>query len=259
MKKTVQDLEIISNSRLNHDQHLLIVKSPVPVDEIRPGQFANLEVAQSKTTFLRRPFSIFTVDKANNTISFLIKRVGDGTKALTEMKPGESINTIYPLGNSFTLADKREKVLLVGGGVGTAPMFILAQELNSIGCEVNILLGARSAADLVELDEFKKYGKLLITTEDGSKGEKGFVTQHTVFSEKLAGFDRIYTCGPDPMMQAVAREAAAKDVFCEVSLENTMACGFGVCLCCVTPTKEGHKCVCTEGPVFNINDLKWQI
>ena len=238
MKKTVQDLEIISNSRLNHDQHLLVVKSPVPVKDIRPGQFANLEVAQSKTTFLRRPFSIFTVDKENNTLSFLIKRVGDGTKALTEMKAGESISTIYPLGNSFTIANKSEKVLLVGGGVGTAPMFILAQELTSVGCDVNILLGARSEADLVELDEFEKYGKLLITTEDGSKGEKGFVTQHSVFSDKLKEFDRIYTCGPDPMMKAVAREAASKEVFCEVSLENTMACGFGVCLCCVTQQKK---------------------
>ena len=257
MKKTVQDLEIISNSRLNHDQHLLVMKSPVAVDEIRPGQFANLEVAQSKTTFLRRPFSIYTIDKEENTISFLIKRVGDGSKALTDMKPGEIINTIYPLGNSFTSANKGEKVLLVGGGVGTAPMYILAQELTTIGCDVNILLGARSAADLVELEKFEEYGNLLITTEDGSKGEKGFVTQHSVFTGQLKEFDRVYTCGPDPMMQAVARGAAAQGVSCEVSLENTMACGFGACLCCVTETTKGNKCVCTEGPVFNVKDLKW--
>ena len=259
MKKTVQDLEIISNTRLNHDQHLLVMKSPVAVDGIRPGQFANLEVAQSKTTFLRRPFSIYTIDKEENTISFLIKRVGDGSKALTDMKAGEIINTIYPLGNSFTLANKGEKVLLVGGGVGTAPMYILGQELSAIGCDVNILLGARSEADLVELEKFEKYGNLFITTEDGSKGEKGFVTQHSIFVEQLNEFDRIYTCGPDPMMKAVARGAVSQGVDCEVSLENTMACGFGVCLCCVTPTKEGHKCVCTDGPVFNVNDLKWQI
>ncbi|MGL4332083.1 MAG: dihydroorotate dehydrogenase electron transfer subunit, partial [Bacteroidales bacterium] len=103
---------------------------------------------------------------------------------------------------------------------------------------------------------FKKYGNVHITTEDGSFGEKGYVTNHSVFSNSI---DKIFTCGPKPMMQAVARIAKEKSIDCEVSLENTMACGFGVCLCCVENTVDGHVCVCKEGPVFNISKLKWQI
>ena len=109
----------------------------------------------------------------------------------------------------------------------------------------------------MQLDDFAKFGDVCITTEDGSLGEKGFVTNHSILNTKL--FDTIYTCGPKPMMVAVAKYAAGKDISCEVSLENTMACGFGACLCCVENTVEGHVCVCTEGPVFNTRKLKWQI
>ena len=132
---------------------------------------------------------------------------------------------------------------------------VLSRDLNN----VNILLGARSVVDLVELDQYALFGKLYTTTEDGSHGQKGFVTDHTLFLDELDQFNRIYCCGPEPMMKAVAARAKSKSVFCEVSLENTMACGFGVCLCCVTETTQGHKCVCTDGPVFNINQLTWQI
>jgi dihydroorotate dehydrogenase electron transfer subunit len=107
------------------------------------------------------------------------------------------------------------------------------------------------------VDEYAKYGNLYFTTENGSLGEKGFVTQHSVFQNRLENYDKIYACGPDAMMKAIAKEAKKANVFCEVSLENLMACGFGVCLCCIEPTVKGNLCVCTEGPVFNINDLKW--
>ncbi len=108
---------------------------------------------------------------------------------------------------------------------------------------------------MVELEEFEKYGRVFITTEDGSEGEKGFVTDHSIFKERE--FDRIYSCGPTPMMKAVGNYAIKNNTFCEVSLENTMGCGIGACLCCVTDTTEGRVCVCTEGTVFNIAKLKW--
>jgi len=111
--------------------------------------------------------------------------------------------------------------------------------------------------NLLQLCEFERFGNVYTTTEDGSHGEKGFVTQHSLL--KASNFDYIFTCGPTPMMKAVAAYATQTKAFCEVSLENTMACGFGACLCCVTDTTEGHLCVCTEGPVFNITKLKWQI
>ena len=124
------------------------------------------------------------------------------------------------------------------------------------GIEPTFLLGARTQNDLLMLDEFKKYGRVFITTEDGSIGEKGFVTNHSVLQQEL--FDRISTCGPTPMMKAVARLALEKGIDCEVSLENLMACGVGACLCCVEKTTEGNLCVCKEGPVFNIKRLLWQ-
>ena len=119
------------------------------------------------------------------------------------------------------------------------------------------LLGARTATDLLELDEFAKYGRVCITTEDGRAGEQGFVTNHSILQHEH--FDMISTCGPKPMMMSVARYAKKADVECEVSLENKMACGVGACLCCVEKTTEGNKCVCKDGPVMNIKELSWQI
>jgi dihydroorotate dehydrogenase electron transfer subunit len=122
---------------------------------------------------------------------------------------------------------------------------------------VNVLIGAKSASDHVDISDYQKYGNFFFTTEDGSMGEKGYVTNHTIFANRLDKFTKIYTCGPDLMMKVIGRKAIERNIFCEVSLENMMACGFGVCLCCVEDTKAGHKCVCTDGPVFNVNDLKW--
>ena len=145
--------------------------------------------------------------------------------------------------------------MLIGGGVGVAPLLYFGEILKKEGIEVNFLLGARSANDLLELDEFKKRGNVYLSTEDGSEGEKGFVTTHSVLSQK---WDSISCCGPMPMMKAVAKYAVENGVDCEVSLENVMACGVGACLCCVEDTHDhGNVCVCKEGPVFNIKRLKW--
>jgi len=122
---------------------------------------------------------------------------------------------------------------------------------------VTVLIGARSLSDHIDITAHQSYGNFFFTTEDGSLGEKGYVTNHPVFAEKLTQFSKIYTCGPELMMKSIGSKAIEKNIFCEVSLENMMACGFGVCLCCVEDTKAGHKCVCTDGPVFNVNDLKW--
>jgi dihydroorotate dehydrogenase electron transfer subunit len=259
MRKSVQNLTVTDNIKLNKDHHLLILHSEQKLQEIAPGQFANILVDKSQSTFLRRPFSIHSVDYNCNSIHILIKGIGEGTKCLSKTAVGEQLSVIFPLGKGFSIPEKRSKVLLVGGGCGVAPMLLLAQTLNESAHNIYILLGARSADDLVELETYTKYGDFYTTTEDGTHGEKGFVTDHHLFDEELQSFDRVYTCGPEPMMKAVALKAKQRGVFCELSLENTMACGFGVCLCCVTETTEGNQCVCTEGPVFNINRLKWQI
>jgi dihydroorotate dehydrogenase electron transfer subunit len=134
---------------------------------------------------------------------------------------------------------------------------LMAGCLNDAGHEVDILLGARSEADLIDLDKYAENGTVHTTTEDGTHGVRGFVTNHPILCKDITSFDMVYCCGPEPMMKAVARIAWQNNVACEVSLENTMACGYGVCLCCVTDTIDGHRCVCTEGPVFDIKQLKW--
>jgi dihydroorotate dehydrogenase electron transfer subunit len=188
----------------------------------------------------------------------LIQKIGNGTAKLADLPIGSTVNLLFPLGNHFALpTDNQSDVLLVGGGVGVAPLLMLGAELKDYGYSPTFLLGARSKSDLLELELFAEYGEVYTTTEDGSLGEKGYVTNHSIL--KTAKFDKIYTCGPTPMMKAIASYADKNSIECEVSLENTMACGIGACLCCVQDTKSGHKCVCTEGPVFNINDLKWQI
>lgn len=255
--KQLKDLRVTSVEFLHTRFVLIKLQSDEVLPEIKPGQFVEVKVDGSATTFLRRPISINFVDKESREIWLLVQIVGDGTKALAHLKEGDTLNVLFPLGNGFTESKEGEKVLLVGGGVGVAPLLEYGKTLKEAGSTPVFLLGARTKTDLMQLDLFSKYGKVYITTEDGSKGEKGFVTQHSVLAKE--SFDRISTCGPKPMMVAVARFAKTNGISCEVSLENMMACGLGACLCCVEKTVKGNVCVCKEGPVFNINDLTWQI
>jgi len=258
MKKFLLDLTVKENVRLNDTNVLLKLTSSNTLPDMLPGQFAEIRVDGSPTTYLRRPISINYVNKELNEVWFLVQTVGDGTRRLAYAKEGDIINVMLPLGNRFTFPElTSEKLLLIGGGVGIAPMLFLGEQLSKQGFTPSFLLGARSRKDLLQLDEFAAYGEVYTTTEDGSYGEKGYVTQHSVLTK--VHFDRIYTCGPKPMMLAVARYAKSTNTWCEVSLENRMACGVGACLCCVENTTDGHICVCTEGPVFNINKLLWQI
>lgn len=258
MKKFILDLTVNSVEALS-DKHVLIkLTDDKPLPEMLPGQFVEVRVDNSPSTFLRRPISINNVDYDRNELWLLVAAVGDGTRQLQKLQKGDRLNCMLPLGNSFTMpTDSAQKVLLVGGGVGVAPLLYFGKRIKAMGGEPTFLLGARSAKDVLEREHFEQVGRVLITTEDGSEGEKGFVTNHSVLAQEH--FDRISTCGPKPMMMAVARYAFKNDIECEVSLENKMACGVGACLCCVEKTVEGNKCVCKEGPVMNIKKLTWQI
>lgn len=256
--KKILDLIVIENNQLNQSYCLLKLstKNNQPLPEMLPGQFVEVKVENSPTTFLRRPISVNYVDIEKNELWLLIQIIGDGTRQMSKYEVGNSVNLLLPLGNSFSIPEKADTtVLLIGGGVGIAPMLYLGAKLKNKGLKPLFLLGARSNKDLLQLDEFEKYGDVYTTTEDGTHGEKGYVTNHSILGK--IQFSRIYTCGPKPMMMAVANFADKHQITCEVSLENTMACGFGVCLCCVENTTRGNVCVCTEGPVFNIKDLKW--
>ncbi len=258
MQKYCLDLRIRSIQQI-HERYALIrlTDDNAPLPPMLPGQFVEVKVENSPSTFLRRPISINFLDPANNELWLLVAAVGEGTRHIMQMREGETLNCLLPLGKGFTLPQSpQERVLLIGGGVGVAPLLFLANEIQAMGGTPTILLGARTAKDLLEVDMFQKAGNVVFTTEDGSEGERGFVTNNSILTKER--FDRICTCGPQPMMAAVARYAAQAQIDCEVSLENMMACGLGACLCCVEKTTEGNLCVCKDGPVFNTKKLLWQ-
>ena len=181
MKKFILDLTVTENLRLHTNYVLLKLTSQTVLPDMLPGQFAEIRIDGSPTTFLRRPISINYVDRQRNEVWFLIQLVGDGTKRLAQVNRGEIINVVLPLGNSFTMPEKpSDKLLLVGGGVGTAPMLYLGEQLAKNGSKPTFLLGARSNKDLLQLEDFAAYGEVYTTTEDGSHGEKGYVTQHSI-------------------------------------------------------------------------------
>lgn len=266
IKKHVLDLMVKNVERLHERYVLLKLTCAEKLPAMLPGQFVEVRIDGMPSTFLRRPISINFYDKTANELWLLVATVGDGTRHLAELKAGDTLNCMLPLGNGFTTLSSSRKVLLVGGGVGVAPLLYLGAELRESGVEPTFLLGARTKNDLLMLSEFSKYGRVLVTTEDGSEGERGFVTNHSVLSQEH--FDLIQCCGPTPMMKAVARYAHQSNTPCEVSLENLMACGLGACLCCVEKVKKNsddksensvatNVCVCKEGPVFDINRLLW--
>lgn len=255
MSKRIEDLIVIENKRISTDFHILELQGDMELPAIKPGQFLQVRVDGSNETFLRRPISIHDVDYKRNTIRILIQVAGSGTLKLSQLRVGDTLNIVYPLGNSFSTPEPGEKILLVGGGCGIAPLLYLGKHLKSIGYKPDILLGFRNRSRIIEFEAYSEIGTVYLTTEDGSEGEKGYVTDHSVLSE--VRYDRIYCCGPDSMMRAVAGYAIRQNAVCEVSLENLMACGIGVCLCCVVDTIKGNLCSCIDGPVFNITDLKW--
>jgi dihydroorotate dehydrogenase electron transfer subunit len=256
LKKHVQDLQVTEVTRLNKRHFLLDLQAPEKFPLILPGQFVQVLVQGSASTFLRRPFSIHSVDYSRNTLRLLVQIKGEGTRKLAELKTGDHLNLIYPLGNSFSLPFTKD-VLLVGGGCGVAPLLFLAQFLNQNNIRPTILLGFRTKEEVSEIETYSRFGNVHVITDDGTEGEKGLVIDHSMFQRERLDFKKIYCCGPDAMMKAVAKIARMHRIECEVSLENTMACGFGVCLCCITPTDKGNERVCMEGPVFNINRLTW--
>lgn len=257
-QKTVRDFTLTSSASLGANYGLLTLRADGPIPAVSPGQFAQVRVDRSKPTFLRRPISICSARPEEGEVELLIRRAGPGTASLIETPVGERINLLLPLGRGFSIpqTDPAEtRLLLVGGGVGVAPLHALGLELKARGYEPEFLLGARTAGDLLLLERFEGLGTVHLTTDDGSRGTRGVVTAH---QRMHRGADMVYCCGPKPMMVAVAAAAARQGAPCEVSLENMMACGLGACLCCVEKTVRGNVCVCTEGPVFNTNQLTWQ-
>ncbi|PZX15340.1 dihydroorotate dehydrogenase electron transfer subunit [Breznakibacter xylanolyticus] len=255
-KKYIDDFTVLQTRRVTHDYVIIDLQHPSQLPDIRPGQFVQVKVEDRPNVFLRRPISVHDADKNQGILRLLVQEVGEGTRWMGQLEPGQKLNLVYPLGNSFPMP-KTDRVLLVGGGCGIAPLLFLGKELRKHGIKPRFLMGARSAAHLIDMSEYRELGDVYVTTEDGSEGTKGFVIHHPVMKTDKPDFDVIYTCGPEPMMKVLAKYAANHHLDCHVSLENSMACGIGACLCCVTATQQGNKCTCIDGPVFDSKDLKW--
>ena len=259
-----QTVQIVSNERDTDAYFRLVVRAPKIAPLIQPGQFAHVRVPSLKDALLRRPFSIFQV--SGDTFSILYKTVGKGTDALAKMEPGEKLSVIAPLGHGFTVPKRGgETPLLVAGGYGMAAMYLLAQRSPQKGI---VFVGGRKRVDILCEKEFAALGwDVRVTTEDGSHGKKGLVTQPLLAAIKNSKFKtqnfKIYACGPTGMLKAVGKIAEEFKLPAELSMDEHMCCGVGVCLTCVIPVKTGsdsweYQRTCTEGPVFDAEKVVWE-
>ncbi len=228
--------------------------------QIRPGQFVHVGIP-CHDIYFRRAFSVYYANPAEKSISILIKRVGRGTKHLVWLNKGDEVSVIGPLGNGFKRPGKKENVILIAGGVGLPPIYLLARSLVENGYDKKRLYffyGAINKSELIDLNKIRQLQIQLITaTDDGSKGFKGFITSAIAGRlDEFSGACRVYACGPEPMLQAVERLAKGCGWPGQLSLEAPMPCGVGICLGCVRPlTAGGYTRVCYDGPVYNIGEV----
>lgn len=211
----------------------------------KPGQFINIKL---QSRFLRRPISIF--DHGASWVSIIYKALGSGTREMTQMNPGDTLDVLLPLGNGFDVEKCTEHTVLVGGGIGMPPMHGVAKELVRRGIKPSVVLGFNSKREVLPTKSFEKLGiKPIITTVDGSAGKKGLVTDAM---EELR-YDYVCACGPEPMLKAVYEIIPDG----QLSFEERMGCGFGACMGCSCKTKYGYKRICTDGPVLNKEEIIW--
>lgn len=233
------------------DHYLLTMKMNSRI--LKPGQFIGIKTTDGTDPLLRRPFSVFDSDGEN--ISIVVRVIGKGTGLIRDMRAGE-IDVIGPSGNGFTLENKKN-VLIIGGGVGNAPLFYLLRKLKERKNRVTYIYSARSSQYIFMKQRYLDLtDNFTVSTDDGSEGLKGFAVD--AFAEIISdtGYDRIYCCGPDPMMEKVVR-MADHGTPVEVSVENYFGCGVGLCMGCTVDTVTGYKRACTEGPVFDGRAILW--
>ena len=255
MAKTCVLAQIIENSVIAGDVFKLIVAAPEIAGIARPGQFVHLRLTDLLDPLLRRPLSIADCNAADGTLTLIYRVVGRGTVLMTKLQPGDTIDCMGPLGNGFTLTGQRP--LLVGGGMGLAPLVMLAKAFCSQ--PATILMGGRNEQELFWPNMYAGVcPNIHITTDDGSIGYRGFTIDVLPGLLEKEKFDIIYACGPHVMLQGVAAIAAKYEIPCQVSLEEYMACGVGACLSCTCAGTSGkrHK-VCTDGPVFWAEEVAW--
>ena len=262
--------EVIGNDRLSSDYNVVRLSAPAIAAAVAPGQFVMVKAGRRHDPLLRRPFSVFEVlrDAAGTAqgISLLNKRIGVSTGLLYEARAGQRIDCLGPLGRAFTIVDPPTEAWMIAGGVGLAPFAALGEALRSRGVQTTLFYGARRQAELFSLDLFQSLGiDLVLTTEDGSAGERGRIA--APLERQLAGLGRgrpvmLYACGPEGMLAACARLSARFGRPCQVSVERVMGCGMGGCYSCVVPMRADdgrshHVRSCLAGPVLPADQIIW--
>lgn len=250
---------ILDNQSLAPDLYLLTVKDINAAAIAKPGQFCNFKVSSldSHDPLLRRPLSIFSADRNSGNLKFLYKIVGRGTKALSRYKKGDEIYYLGPLGKGFNLEYQDENLLLVGGGVGLAPLYFLASELVASN-NLTLCFGAENKEFLEPLSQlFSSFSaELNLSTDDGSLGEQGPVScLLSPGSKQYGNYSHLYACGPRPMLKWLQKWMSANGLSGQFSIEARMACGIGLCLSCSCQTEQGNQRVCKEGPVFPAREV----
>jgi len=262
----IESGEVLSHRRYGAHYHSLTVVAEEIGARVRPGQFVNVRCGVDSANILRRPFSVYRVHKQRgwaSTVEIVFDVHGPGTQYLSQMEPHDELDLFGPAGNGFVLPKEPASCLLVGGGIGAAPLFLLADELRAAGHRVDIVLGARTADLLLNaIDARRLATSLEVTTEDGSAGHKGRVTDILVDMMGRAKTDVVFTCGPHPMLAAVSHICLGEGVPVQVAVEELMACGYGVCMTCVIPVRNRSGGVyysrsCTDGPIFPGEAIAW--
>ena len=238
--------EIIGNTALTESVFKMVLRGDVSAITAS-GQFVNIKL---EGLYLRRPISV--CDLGENTLTIIYKAVGKGTEQMSKMQPGEKLDVLTGLGNGYDLSLAGEHPVLLGGGVGVPPMYLLAKQLIAQGKKVSVILGFNTANEVFYEQEFKALGAdVTVTTVDGSYGTKGFVTDVM----KNMDYTYFYTCGPEPMLKAVYKTSVTSG---QMSFEKRMGCGFGACMGCSCKTLTGYKRICKEGPVMKKEEILWE-
>ena len=267
--------QVLNNDQISNEYYRMKVSCPSVAETARLGNFVTLKISQLYEPLLRRPFTIYTHDPSEGTLDIIYKVVGAGTLFMSEMREGQKLDVIGPLGNGFNTSADERKIVLVAGGVGVTALYGLARMASSSikDPEVTLIMGGATAQDIICIDDFKALGaRILVTTEDGSMGETGRATnllkkylKDTPDKEELY----LYACGPKGMLKETARLTAVYAIPCMVSMESRMGCGLGACLGCVIKVLPGaadlgsslgpeYKRICRDGPVFDAAEIDWE-
>ncbi len=248
----IADYQVASNIQIAANTFLIGLESSLPLGSVLPGQFFNIKVSDGYFPLLRRPFSVS--DISDNKLFFMYKVVGEGTKILSKKTIGDKLNLLGPLGNSFKIDENFDQAILIGGGIGIAPFPFLIKKLKNI--KTSVLFGVRSK------EEAHTYGLTNVhyASDDGSIGSKGTVVEllDTQIKDYENGKTKIFACGPNPMFRSLKKYLINKNIECEISMESSMACGFGICQGCPVQYKDdsSYNLICKDGPIFNINDVE---